>query len=159
MGYPGPVAFFYSAISDNSSVHFYLYSWGKWGFPGRLTPNRHGRRASRAVGWFVNQEAGWMASTGQTSTQVPQSVHLAASITKCSSPCEMAPSGHSASQDPQLMHSSLITCAMSPSLECFEPMLNAKLYGKPPQESILLLIFYSEDVGFFSQSRRSEAWA
>jgi hypothetical protein len=53
-----------------------------------------------------------MASTGQTSTQVPQSVHFAGSIMNISSPSDIASSGHSGSQAPQLMHSSLITCAI-----------------------------------------------
>jgi hypothetical protein len=56
--------------------------------------------------------AGEMASTGQTSTQVPQSVHFTGSITNISSPSDIASSGHSGSQAPQLMHSSLITWAI-----------------------------------------------
>jgi hypothetical protein len=61
---------------------------------------------------LADYSAGEIASTGQTSTQVPQSVHFAASITNISSPSDIASSGHSGSQAPQLMHSSLITCAI-----------------------------------------------
>jgi len=52
--------------------------------------------------------AGWMASLGHTSTQEAQSVHLAASITMLPAISEIEPSGHSLSQAPQLMHSSVL---------------------------------------------------
>ena len=48
------------------------------------------------------------AETGQTSAQAPQSMQVAASITYLSSPAVIALTGHSLSQAPQLMHSSLI---------------------------------------------------
>jgi hypothetical protein len=49
-----------------------------------------------------------IASVGQTSTQLPQSVHLSGSMTYVSGPSLIASTGHSAAQDPQLMHSSVI---------------------------------------------------
>jgi len=53
-----------------------------------------------------------MASTGQESTQAPQSMQPEASITYLASPSEIALVGHSASQAPQLMQSSLIRYAI-----------------------------------------------
>lgn len=52
------------------------------------------------------------APTGQTPAQAPHSIQVSASITYLPSPSEIALTGHSASQAPQLMHSSLITYAM-----------------------------------------------
>jgi hypothetical protein len=49
-----------------------------------------------------------MHSTGQTPLHAPQSVHLAASMAYFESPWLMAWAGHSASQDPQDTHSSVI---------------------------------------------------
>ena len=60
----------------------------------------------------VNYSAGWIASVGQASAHVPQSKQASASITKCSSPWEIASAGHSLSHVPQLTHSSEITYAI-----------------------------------------------
>jgi len=51
--------------------------------------------------------AGWIASEGQASAHVPQSVQTSGSITKIS-PSEIASTGHSLMQDPQAMQSSVI---------------------------------------------------
>ena len=48
------------------------------------------------------------ADTGQEPAQAPQSMHVSASITYFESPAEIAFTGHSASQAPQLMQSSVI---------------------------------------------------
>jgi hypothetical protein len=63
-----------------------------------------------------------MAIAGQTSEQFQQSMQALASITMCSSPMEMAPTGHSLSQMPQHMQESLITQAIVLHLHtlCFE---------------------------------------
>jgi hypothetical protein len=53
-----------------------------------------------------------MALMGQVSAQAPQLMQEPASITMCLSPMEMAPTGHSLSQMPQQMQSSLITLAI-----------------------------------------------
>lgn len=53
--------------------------------------------------------SGEMASTGQTSTQEPQSVQASASISYFPSPSLIASTGHSLAHAPQLIHSSLIT--------------------------------------------------
>ncbi len=52
------------------------------------------------------------APTGQTLAQDPQSIQVSGSITYLPSPSEIAFTGHSASQAPQLIHSSLITYAI-----------------------------------------------
>jgi hypothetical protein len=49
-----------------------------------------------------------MALMGQVLAQEPQSMQVPASITMCSSPMEMAPTGQPPSQAPQLMQVSLI---------------------------------------------------
>jgi hypothetical protein len=49
-----------------------------------------------------------MASVGQTEAQVPQSVHLSGSIQRIPFFSEMASTGHSGSQAPQLTQASLI---------------------------------------------------
>jgi len=56
--------------------------------------------------------SGCGASTGQTLAQEPQSIQEAASIMYLLSPAEMHSTGHSASQAPQLMHSSEMKYAM-----------------------------------------------
>ena len=63
---------------------------------------------SRSSGCY----AGWAAPVGQTSAQAPQSLHLSGSITYLSGPAVMAASGHSGSQAPQLMQSSVILWVM-----------------------------------------------
>ena len=50
----------------------------------------------------------WIASDGQTSAQVPHSVHMSGLI-EYLSPSEIAPTGHSSIQVPQAIQSSLIT--------------------------------------------------
>ena len=55
------------------------------------------------------------AATGQTSAQAPQSVQVLASITNLPSPSEIALTGHSASQTPHEIHSSLIIYAIKNS--------------------------------------------
>lgn len=57
---------------------------------------------------FYFTYAGLGASTGQTPAQAPHSIHSSASITYRSSPSEIQDTGHSASQAPQLIQSSLI---------------------------------------------------
>ena len=57
-----------------------------------------------------------MAETGQTSTQLPQSVHFAGSITYFDSPWLMACTGHSGSHAPQEMQSSEITWVITKHL-------------------------------------------
>ena len=49
---------------------------------------------------------------GQTAAQAPHSMQAEASITYLPSPSEMAETGHSAEQAPQLMQSSVILYAM-----------------------------------------------
>jgi hypothetical protein len=49
-----------------------------------------------------------MASVGQTAAQAPQSWHLAGSIHRVLSFSEIASTGHSLSQEPQLTQASLI---------------------------------------------------
>jgi len=53
-----------------------------------------------------------IASAGQTSTQVPHSVHASWSMTYLSFPSEIACDGHSAAQVPHIVHSSVILYAM-----------------------------------------------
>jgi len=57
--------------------------------------------------------SGFGASTGQTSAHAPHSMHSSGSITYLVSPAEMQLTGHSDSQAPQLIHSSLIKYAIS----------------------------------------------
>jgi hypothetical protein len=52
---------------------------------------------------------GCIASTGQTSSQAPQSIQVSGSISYLVSPSEIASTGHSAWQEPQEIHSPLIT--------------------------------------------------
>jgi len=53
-------------------------------------------------------QGAWMASTGQESTQAPQSMQMAGSIARAS-PCSlMALTGQVSSQAPQLMHASVM---------------------------------------------------
>jgi len=61
---------------------------------------------------LVSDYFGWGAPTGQTFAQEPQSMQAPSSITYFVSPAEMQLTGHSGSQAPQLMQSSLITYAM-----------------------------------------------
>jgi predicted amidophosphoribosyltransferase len=49
------------------------------------------------------------ASTGQTSIQVPHSVHSSWFMTYFSSPSSMASAGHSSAQVPHATHSSVIS--------------------------------------------------
>lgn len=56
---------------------------------------------------------GWGAPTGQTFAQEPQSMHALSSMMYLVSPAEMQLTGHSGSQAPQLMQSSLITYAIT----------------------------------------------
>ena len=53
------------------------------------------------------------ASTGQTSIQVPHSVHSSWFMTYFSSPSSMASAGHSSAHVPHATHSSLISYATS----------------------------------------------
>jgi len=52
--------------------------------------------------------SGTQAPTGQTSAQLPQSLHFSGLMVYRSVPSVMACSGHSAWQAPQMMHSSVI---------------------------------------------------
>jgi len=53
-----------------------------------------------------------IASTGQTETQAPQSMHLSESITLFDPSSFIASTGQLESQAPQLIQSSLILCAI-----------------------------------------------
>jgi hypothetical protein len=54
-----------------------------------------------------------IASTGQDSTQAPQSMHVSASISYCDAPSFIASRGQLSAQEPQDMHASLILCAIT----------------------------------------------
>jgi len=56
----------------------------------------------------ANYSAGWIASVGHASAQVPQSVHISGLMLYLS-PSEIAPTGHSSIQVPHAIQSSLIT--------------------------------------------------
>lgn len=64
--------------------------------------------------------SGCGAPTGQTLAHVPQSMQVPASITYLESPAEIQDTGHSASQAPQLMHSSEIMYAIGRTPPCFD---------------------------------------
>jgi hypothetical protein len=61
-----------------------------------------------ARGFCFERYSGFGASTGQTVAHAPQSIHFSGSITYLSAPALIASVGHSGSQAPQLIHSSLI---------------------------------------------------
>ncbi len=63
--------------------------------------------AARAVAVFMRLER--LQPEGQASTQVPQSMHVSASMTYLVSPSEIAPVGHSPTQDAHITQSSEIT--------------------------------------------------
>jgi hypothetical protein len=50
-----------------------------------------------------------MASTGQTAEQAPQSAHFAGSTQRLPSFSEIASTGHSLSQEPQLVQAASLT--------------------------------------------------
>ena len=56
----------------------------------------------------VDYSAGWIASVGQASAQVPQSAHISGLMLYLS-PSEIAPTGHSSIHVPHAIQSSLIT--------------------------------------------------
>lgn len=68
-----------------------------------------------------------IAPVGQLDAHVPQSIQESGLISYLPSPCEIAPTGHSPSQEPQETHESEITNAMSvyllQSLSMFESIL------------------------------------
>ncbi len=67
---------------------------------------------SRLINSFIIRIYGRLiASEGQTSAQVPHSVHVSGSI-EYFSPSEIAPDGHSSIHVPQAIQSSPITYAM-----------------------------------------------
>lgn len=53
---------------------------------------------------YISYSAGEIASTGQTAAQDPQSIQASSSITYAASPCSIAWTGHSPSQDPHDIH-------------------------------------------------------
>ena len=59
--------------------------------------------------FFNNYYACEMHCTGHTPAHDPQSMQVFASIMRCASASEIAETGHSGSQLPQLIHASLIT--------------------------------------------------
>jgi hypothetical protein len=72
--------------------------------------------------------SGFMASTGQTSSQAPQSMHSSISIT-CLPPCSLiASTGHTPSHAPQLLHSSVMKCF--PTFSTSFPWKYRETHGK-----------------------------
>ena len=64
-----------------------------------------------SLGFLKPVYSGLGASTGQTFAHAPQSIQASLSITYISSPGDIHDTGHSGSQAPQLIHSSLIKYA------------------------------------------------
>ena len=85
-------------------------------------------KKDRIIGPFLKlHHPGEIASVGQLSTQSPQSVQVFASITYLSSPSEIEFDGHSLSQAPHEIQSSLITYAMVlPPLFIYLYIVNTK---------------------------------
>ena len=61
---------------------------------------------------FYIYYSGDIASTGHSSTHVPQSVHKSGSITYFVLPSEIASTGQTSAQAPHEVHSSEITCGI-----------------------------------------------
>ncbi len=72
-------------------------------------PKQKKAPVSRAL---ISVYSGLIAEVGQTSAQLPQSIHSLPSITYMLSPSEIQFTGHSDSQAPHEIHSSFITYAI-----------------------------------------------